>query len=89
MSLRESDPAMAAFFDDMREHFGADEINANIRKGMQGVPGFFHYKGPAGEVGTRALPAPEGKEIDGRQMVLGSNAELMKKMNAGNERTAD
>ena len=69
MSFREADPDMAAFIDTMRAEFGAAEITARIKEGMSGIPGRFHYKGPAGEVGTPAPPARI--EISAADMQLG------------------
>lgn len=34
-------PLVAAFIDDLRDAFGAETINASIRRGMAGEPGFF------------------------------------------------
>lgn len=70
MNLRAADPATAAFIDALRAEFGADAITAQIKDGMAGIPGRFHYKGPAGEVGTPSLPARH--EISSADMVLES-----------------
>lgn len=69
MNLRAADLDTAAFIDALRAEFGADAITAQIRKGMQGLPGFFHYRGPAGEAGT-PFP-PSRNEVSGADMVLG------------------
>lgn len=70
MNLRAEMPQTAAFIDAMREAFGKAEIDAQIRKGMGGLPGFFHAKENGHEVGT---PAPEASvEISGTDMVLES-----------------
>ncbi|MHB0925874.1 MAG: hypothetical protein ACYC1F_05165 [Gallionellaceae bacterium] len=52
MNLRESMPQCAAFIDELREAFGADEINAQIKLGMQGAQ-TFHASENGIEVGTR------------------------------------
>lgn len=65
-SLRESMPLTAAFIDDLRAHFGVDEINGQIRKGMAGLPVFYAREGGQ-EIGTCA---PEGIGVNGTQMVL-------------------
>jgi hypothetical protein len=70
MSIRDADPATAAFIDALREAFGAEGINANLRKGMAGIPGFFYYKGPAGEFGTPMPPSRVEFTVD--QLVLES-----------------
>ena len=59
MNLRQGHPDHAAFIDAMREAFGADGINANLRAGMQGIPGKFCLRDMAGNViaGTPAAPA--------------------------------
>jgi hypothetical protein len=71
MNLRAEMPAAAALIDAMRAEFGADGINANIRKGMAGLPGYFYASENGREVGTKAPPAPAGKEISGADMVIG------------------
>lgn len=40
-SMRTEMPGTAAFIDAMREAFGADMINDQIRKGMKGEPTFY------------------------------------------------
>ena len=50
--LRDAMPATAAFIDDLREAFGADQINAAIKKGMAGIPGHFHARENGHEAGT-------------------------------------
>lgn len=39
--MREAMPLVAAFIDDLRAAFGADAVNAHIRRGMAGEPGFW------------------------------------------------
>jgi hypothetical protein len=68
-SLREEMPQVTAFIDDLRAVFGADAINPQIKKGMAGLPGFFHAKENGHEVGTPAPPARI--EISGADMQLG------------------
>lgn len=68
MNLRAEMPETAAFIDALREAFGAEGINANIKKGMAGVPGYFHAKEAGHEVGTPMPPA--GREVSGAQMVI-------------------
>jgi hypothetical protein len=72
MTKRAADPAFAAFVDDLRNVFGAEGINATIKKGVAGIPGCFYYKGPAGEIGTPSLPIAAGKSISVADMVLES-----------------
>lgn len=56
MSLRDDMPQTAAFIDALREAFGKDAINAEIRKGIGGLPGHFY----ASENGfTSGTPTPE------------------------------
>lgn len=50
--LRETMPQCAAFIDELREVFGAEEINAQIKLGMQGAQ-TFHARENGHEVGTR------------------------------------
>ena len=39
--MREKMPMVAAWIDGLRDAFGAEEIDAQIRKGMRGEPVFF------------------------------------------------
>lgn len=39
--LRDTMPTVSGFIDDMRDAFGAAEINASIRAGMEGQPTFY------------------------------------------------
>lgn len=40
--MREAMPTTAAFVDELRRVFGADQVDPSIRAGMRGVPGKFH-----------------------------------------------
>lgn len=66
-SLREIMPTVAAFVDEMREAFGVDTINAEIRRGMRGEYGFW-AKENGHEIGTR-FPEPK-YVVTAAQMVL-------------------
>jgi len=55
-NLRDAMPKTAEFIDAMRAVFGKDAINAEIRKGVGGLPGHFHATENGQEVGT---PFPE------------------------------
>lgn len=66
-SLRETMPLVTAFIDDLREIFGKDDINATIKAGMAGVPGFWAREN-GNEVGTRYHE--RGTEISAAQMVI-------------------
>jgi hypothetical protein len=58
-SLREQMPETAAFIDSLRAAFGADMIDAQIRKGLKGAPVFY-----ASENGyTIGTPIERGKVI--------------------------
>lgn len=50
--LRDSMPQCAAFIDELREAFGAEEINAQIKLGMQGAQTFRASENGI-EIGTR------------------------------------
>jgi hypothetical protein len=52
MNLRAQMPIAAAFIDAMREAFGAEGINAQIRAGIRGEPGFYARENGL-EIGTR------------------------------------
>ena len=56
---------------DLRTAFGKTEIDAQIRKGMQGLPGAFHARENGHEVGTPSLPVPPGKQISLADMQIG------------------
>ena len=53
-NLRKSMPLVAAFVDDMREAFGADVINPQIRRGMAGEIGFWASENGV-EIGTEII----------------------------------
>lgn len=57
-SLREAMPNTAAFIDFARELVGVEAINAEIKKGMAGMPGHFHAKEAGHEAGTPFPPVP-------------------------------
>jgi hypothetical protein len=67
MSLRDAMPITAAWIDELREAFGREGIDAEIRKGMNGVPGFWARENGR-EVGTRFPPAVA--EVSGAEMVI-------------------
>jgi hypothetical protein len=52
VNLRKQMPHTAAFIDALREVFGADGINASIRAGLRGEPGFYARENDL-EVGVR------------------------------------
>ena len=66
-NLREVMPLVAAFVDDMREAFGADVINPQIRRGMAGEIGFWASENGV-EIGTK-FPEPR-YVVTAAQMVL-------------------
>lgn len=61
-------PQTAAFIDALREAFGREAIDAQIRKGMSGLPGFFHASEGGRSVGTPSAPARF--EISAADMVI-------------------
>lgn len=52
MNLRSEMPVTAAWIDALRDAFGADGINAQIRRGMRGEPVFYAKEGGR-EIGRR------------------------------------
>jgi hypothetical protein len=66
-NMRESMPKVAAWIDDLRSAFGAEDINAAMRFRMAGVPVFYASEG-GHQVGT-PLPAPRA-EVSAAQMVI-------------------
>lgn len=66
-NLRTAMPNVTAWIDGLRDAFGADDINAAIKSGMGGVPGFCARE--AGHsVGTP--PMQRGIEIPADQLVI-------------------
>jgi hypothetical protein len=61
-NLREEMPTVTAWIDDLRAAFGADGINAQIKKGMAGLPGFFHARENGHDVGT-PMPADNPAKV--------------------------
>lgn len=51
-SLRAAMPLTAEFIDRLRDAFGAETINTEIRKGMAGLPDHFHAREAGHEAGT-------------------------------------
>lgn len=54
-AMREQMPETAAFIDALREAFGAEAINGQIRRGMKGEP-VFHAREGGFEIGTPLPP---------------------------------
>ena len=54
-SMRTEMPNTAAFIDALRDAFGADMINDQIRKGMRGEPTFYANEN-GHELGTPWIP---------------------------------
>ncbi len=50
--MREAMPTTAAWVDELRRVFGADQVDPSIRAGMGGVPGKFHAIENGHEIGT-------------------------------------
>lgn len=59
--LRQSMPTVAAWIDNLREAFGASEIEPAIRAGIDGQPTFYARENGI-EIGTRA-PHDENKAV--------------------------
>lgn len=51
-SLRDAMPLTAELIDALRDVFGKEAINTEIRKGVGGLPGHFHATENGKEVGT-------------------------------------
>lgn len=73
-NLRESMPLVAALIDEMREAFGAEEINAQIKLGMQGAQ-TFHASENGIEVGTRFADPVKYITLD--KMVIREKSETL------------
>jgi len=67
--LRETMPETAAFIDACREAFGAEEVNAQIKLGMQGAR-TFHASENGIEVGTASPGFKESPGITLDKMVI-------------------
>jgi hypothetical protein len=57
-SMREAMPTVTAFIDELRSVFGADGINAAIRRGMAGERNQFHAVENCHELGTSCAADP-------------------------------
>lgn len=55
-SLRETMPTVTAWIDGLRDVFGREDIDAVIRSGVRGVPGFYARENGI-EVGTAPTAA--------------------------------
>lgn len=65
--LRQAMPVVSGFIDALREVFGAPEINASIRAGMDGQPTFYARENGR-EIGT---PMPSGgNSLSGADLLL-------------------
>jgi len=67
-SMREQMPTVAAWIDSLRETFGKEHIDQQIRAGMKGQPVFFasengHEIGTKGRRGWRVLKDERGNPI--------------------------
>lgn len=51
--MREAMPTVAAWIDNLREAFGADQVDPSIKAGMRGVPNKFHAVERGREIGTK------------------------------------
>lgn len=51
--MRELMPSVAAFIDEMREAFGKEHIDGQIRKGMNGAKNTFYATENGHEIGTK------------------------------------
>lgn len=72
--MRDSMPHVAAFIDEMRAAFGEDEVNAQIRIGMDGAQTFYACENGI-EVGTRMPSFEESPGITLNRMVILSKEE--------------
>ena len=59
--MREVMPTVTAFIDDLREAFGADQVDPSIRAGMRGEPNRFFAREGGHELGTQ-FDVPVGGE---------------------------
>ena len=57
-------PTVAAWIDDLRQAFGADEINVAIRQGQAGEPAFYAIEN-GHEIGTKHPGVPFAWQVDG------------------------
>jgi hypothetical protein len=58
VSMREQMPETAAFIDAMRNVFGKDAIDGQIKRGMRGEPMFWATEN-GHTIGTKVLPIKE------------------------------
>jgi len=55
-SMRGEMPTVAAFIDDLRAAFGADQVDPSIRAGLRGEPNKFWAREGGHELGTQFEP---------------------------------
>ena len=60
-------PFTASVIDELRRHFGADQIDPSIRDGLAGKPR-FHASENGHEVGTRIELGPDAVTWDSEQL---------------------
>lgn len=51
--MRDLMPTVAQWIDELREEFGADQVDPSIRAGMRGEPGKFWAREGGHEIGTK------------------------------------
>lgn len=61
--LRTDMPTVAAWIDDLRATFGADQVNPSIRAGLAGEPRFWASEN-GHEIGTRLVLSPNAFVLD-------------------------
>jgi len=71
--MRDSMPEVAAFIDAMREAFGKEHIDGQIRLGMQGARNTFYATENGHEVGTKFTEPKSFITAD--KMVIRDNSE--------------
>ena len=62
-------PMTAAWIDELREAFGAEMVNEQIRRGVKGAPTFYVEEG-SHTVGTKANEPPAHKVFSGARLVF-------------------
>ena len=68
-NMREKMPTVASWIDELRKAFGTDEINQQIRRGMNGQPTFFAEEG-CHRIGTPFDDPDPEKVFSGTRLVI-------------------
>lgn len=76
-SMREKMPTVAGWIDELREAFGTDQVNQQIRRGMNGQQAFFAEEN-GHRIGTPFDEPDPAKVFSGARLVVNPTRENAK-----------